>query len=87
MNKILNLFNKQYVINLFIKKILPTYPNFKGIKKIKIQAYKKNIWEETYHVVIKFSTFFITKNNKIIVLPIFCSAHSDEPRIFVYTAL
>ncbi len=87
MNKILNLFNEEYVVNLFTKKILPLYPDFKSIKKIKIHAYKKNIWEKTYHVVIKFSTFFITKENKIINLPIICSAHSDEPRKNVYTAL
>ena len=87
MNKILNLFDEQYVINLFNKKILPIYPDFKSIKKIKIHAYKKNIWEKTYHVVIKFSTYFLTKNNKIVILPIICSAHSDEPRKNVYTAL
>ena len=87
MNKILHLFDEQYVIDLLNKKVLPLYPDFDSIKKVKIRAYKKNIWEKTYHVVIEFKTIFITKEGKKKVLPIICSAHSDEPRKNVYDSL
>jgi len=87
MNKILHLFDEQYVLDLFKKKLLPKYPSFRAIKKIKIIPIKKNIWDYTYHVVIKFETKFITKDNKIKQLPIYCSAHSDEPRKNVYSGL
>ena len=87
MNKILQLFDKQYVIDLLKKKVLPLYPDFVDIKTLKIHAYKENIWEDTYHVVIEFKTAFITHDRKIKKLPIFCSAHSDEPRRNVYDAL
>ncbi|OGF25447.1 hypothetical protein A2331_05315 [Candidatus Falkowbacteria bacterium RIFOXYB2_FULL_34_18] len=87
MNKILQLFDENYVKNLFEKEVLPLYPDFAGIKKINIYAYKKNIWENTYHVVVEFKTDFITNDGKIKQLPIFCSAHSDEPRKNVYDSL
>jgi len=87
MNIIYKLFNEQFVKDLFKKKILPKYPDFIDIKKIKIQPHKKNIWETTYHVVIEFKTYFITKSGKTKILPIFCSAHSNEPRKNVYHVL
>ncbi len=87
MNKILHLFDENYVKKLFQEKVLPLYPDFCGVKKIKIRAPKKFIWETTYHVVIEFETSFKTKNGKIKKLPIYCSAHSDEPRKNVYNAL
>ncbi len=87
MNKIYNLFDEQYVIGLFKKKVLPLYPDFRKVKKIKIIAHKKNIWSETYHVVIEFRTYFINQEGKTKVLPIFCSAHSNEPRRNIYVAL
>ncbi|MFH1661588.1 MAG: phosphotransferase [Candidatus Falkowbacteria bacterium] len=87
MNIAKNLFNQEYVVKLFNKKVLPLYHDFKSIKKIKITPHKKYIWEETYHVVVEFKTTFNTVDNKIKKLPIFCSAHSDEPRKNVYSAL
>ncbi len=87
MNKILNLFNEEFVINFFKKKILPLYPDFKKIEEIKIIPHKKHVWEKTYHVVIEFETTFLSKKNKKNKLPIFCSAHSNEPRKNVYTSL
>ncbi len=87
MNKILYLFDENYVKNLFREKVLPLYPDFYDIKKIEIDAPKKYIWEKTYHVVIKFKTSFITKENKTKKLTIYCSAHSNEPRKNVYDAL
>jgi thiamine kinase-like enzyme len=88
MNKIYNLFDQDYVIKLFLKKILPYYPDFVGIKKIEIRSHKKGIWgENQYHVVLEFQTDFIDSEKKINRLPIFCSAHSNEPRKNVYTAM
>ncbi len=87
MNKILHLFDEQYVNDLFNKEILPLYPDFVKIKKIKIKTPKKYIWETTYHVVIEFETTFITKDKKEKKLPIYCTAHSEEPRKNVFKAL
>lgn len=87
MNKILKLFDNDYVTSLFTKKVLPLYPDFVKVKKIKIHAHKKHVWEDTYHVVIEFSTIFVTKEGKKKKLAIFCSAHSDEPRKNVYKSL
>ena len=87
MNKILNLCRKNYVLNYFNQKILPLYPDFKEIKKINIFTVKKNVWKTTYHVVIKFSTTFLTYDNQLVDLPIYCTAHSSEPRKNSYEAL
>jgi len=87
MNVINNLFDKKYIIDLFKKEILPKYPAFINIKNIKIIPHKKHIWEKTYHVVIEFKTSFLDKGGKQVVIPIFCSAHSSEPRENVYKAL
>ena len=87
MNKIYNLLDEKFVIALFIKEILPKYPNFSNIKQIKISSVKKHIWKTTYHVVIKFETVFITKNKKNNIIPVYCTAHSDEPRFNSFEAL
>jgi len=87
MNKILHLLEQPYVLNLFKKKVLPKYPEFKDIKKIKFNLIKDNIWTSTYHVVIKYQTVFITHENKLKTLPIYCSAHSEELRQNSYKAL
>src|SRR6056297_768912 len=86
-NPILKLFDKNYVIDLFKKKVLPLYPDFKDIKDLEIRTPKKYIWEETYHVVAEFKTVFLTFDNKEKKLSIYCSAYSDEPRRNVYKAL
>ena len=41
MNKILSLFDENYVRELFTEKVLPLYPKFSGIEKIEIKPYKK----------------------------------------------
>lgn len=87
MNKILELFDEEKVKELFKEKVLPFYPDFCEVKKIIIKPYKKQIWETTYHVVVQFNTFFKTRSGKIKKLPIICSAHSNEKRENVYTAL
>ena len=86
-NKILKLFDEQYVIELFKKEVLPQYPDFVDIKRVEIIPQKKLIWEETYHVVVEFKTTFVTNQKKIKKLHIFCTAHSSESRINVYKAL
>ena len=87
MNKILKLFDEQFVSKLFNDKLLPHYPDFSSIKKIVIKPIKDGVWEDTYHVVIEFRVTFNTKNNKTKKLSIFCSAHSDEPRKKSFEAL
>lgn len=87
MNKILQLFDDKYVLDMLSRKVLPLYPDFKEVKKVKIHAYKENIWEHTYHVVVEFRTTFVTKEGKKKRLPIICSAHSDEPRKNVHDSL
>ncbi|MDD5291523.1 MAG: hypothetical protein PHZ04_05515, partial [Patescibacteria group bacterium] len=84
MNIIHNLFDEKYVIDLFKKEVLPRYPDFVDIKKVKVRAHKNHVWETTYHVVLEFKTSFLTKTGRIKILPIFCSAHSEEPRKNVY---
>jgi len=87
MNKILNLFDENYVLNLFNREILPLYPGFKEIKQITIKPIKKNVWETTYHVVIEFLTTFSALDGRLIELPLYCSAHSSEPRKNSFAAL
>jgi len=87
MNQISNLFDEQFVKRLFEDKVLPLYGDFVGIKKIKIIPHKKHIWGHAYHLVIEFKTSFVSRDGKIKELPIFCSAHSNEPRKNVYDAL
>ncbi len=87
MNPVLNLFDEKFVTRLFEDKVLPLYGDFVGIKKVKIIPHKKHIWGRTYHIVVEFKTSFVSREGKIKELPIFCSAHSSEPRKNVYDAL
>ena len=87
MNKIWNFFDEDYSLELFSKKVLPQYPDFKKVEKVRIIPHKKKVWEETYHVVLEFKTYFRTKEGGVKSLSLFCSAHSDEPRKNVYYAL
>lgn len=87
MNKILKLYDKQYVIKLLTKRLLPHYPDFIKVEDVEIKKYKNNVWDHTYHVVVGFETILVNKRGKRVKLPIFCSAHSSEPRKNVYTAL
>lgn len=87
MEKVENLFDPNFVKELFLERVLPMYSDFKGIKKIKIISHKKLVWSQSFHVVLEFKTQFIRSNDKIITLPIFCSGHSHEARKNVFEAL
>ncbi len=87
MNKILNLFAEDFVLDYFKKNLLPLYPAFTDINRVTIKAYKKLVWETTYHVVISFGVYFIDVKGKAKKVPIVCVAHSDEPRENVFKAL
>lgn len=92
MNKINKLFDEKYVLNFFKRKVLPLYPDFKKIEKIKIIYHKNYVWETTYHVVLEFKTSFSyhpdnSRKTKIKVFSFFCTAHSSEPRKNVYDTL
>lgn len=80
MNKIYLLLDKDYVFNLFEKKIPIYYPKISKIERIEINYYKKLIWETTYHVVFSYDLFWLDKNGKEKKIQIVCSAHSSEPR-------
>jgi len=87
MNKINSLLDEKFVLALFKQEILPKYPEFSDIKEIKTTLIKNNIWASTYHVVIEYQTTFINSENKLAVLPIYTTAHSDEPRLNSFEAL
>lgn len=92
MNKIEKLFDVKYLIKFFNKRILPLYPDFKKVEKIKIIPHKKFIWTGSYHIVLEFKASFSLKLNegkrkKIKKLSFFCTAHSSEPRKNVYDIL
>lgn len=87
MNKILQLFNENFVADLFKREVLPHYPVFIAISRVEIKPYKELIWETTYHVVIRFNTYFLKATGEEIKIPIVCSAHSDESRDNIYLAL
>ncbi len=91
MNKIEKLFDNKYILNFFNKRILPLYPDFKKIEKIKIIHHKKFIWVGSYHVVSEFKVSFLLNSvackKKVKRLSFFCTAHSSEPRKNVYDVL
>ncbi len=87
MNKIRQLLDEQFVVDLFTKEVLPHYPAFSKVSRVAIRPYKDMIWETTYHVVIGFDTYFLKPNGEEVKIPIVCSAHSSEPRENVYQAL
>jgi len=86
-NMIEHLFKEKYIIDLFKREVLPKFPGFSDIRNIEIIPHKKFIWEKSYHVVVEFKTVFIEKNGKEKTVPIFCSAHSEEPRENIFKAL
>lgn len=87
MNKILPLFDENFAIDYLKRKLLPLYPAFTDIKRVKIEPYKKMIWETTYHVVVGFKVYFLKAEGSEKKMSVVCSAHSDEPRQNVYAAL
>ena len=87
MNKIKQLFDEQYVMELFNREVLPLYSEFVAISRVAIRPYKDLMWQTTYHVVIGFRVHFLTASGEESVVPIVCSAHSSEPRENVYLGL
>lgn len=87
MNKADLLFDENYLQDLFVKEVLPLYPNFSAIKKIDVRPYKKLIWETTYHVVIKYLTHFVDAQGQESRVPIVATAHSSEERENVFLTL
>lgn len=88
MNKGSKLLDKEFITEFLRKRILPMYPDFIDIKSVKLCPYKDYVWKgEAYHIVVEYRTRFVTKEGKIKTLPIFCSAHWEEPRKNVYNAL
>lgn len=87
MNKILPLFDEKFALGYLRKKLLPLFPDFNDIKRVKIEPYKKMIWETTYHVVVGFKIYFLTSEGTEVKIPVVCSAHSDEPRENVFITL
>jgi len=87
MNKILKLLDENFVLDLFSREVLPQYPEYSEIQKIKFQPYKKLVWETTYHVVFGFEVSFLKADQTTDKILIVCTAHSNEPRKNVYEAL
>ncbi len=87
MNKIRKLLDEKYVTDYLRKKLLPLYPDFRTIEKIRIIPHKKLIWETTYHVVFEFEASFLAHDGTHHTLPIFCTAHSNESRKCVFKSL
>lgn len=87
MNKILQLFDEEYVLAMLRRKLLPLYPAFSGIEKIKIIPYKKLIWATTYHVVVGYDVYLSDSSPETTKILVVCSAHSDEPRENVFEAM
>jgi thiamine kinase-like enzyme len=87
MNKILQLFSEDYVVNLFREKLLPLYPEYKDVVSVKIKPYKKMVWTTTYHVVIGFSVNLVDVNDVKKNVLVVCSAHSSEERKNVFDAM
>ncbi|MDP2708844.1 MAG: aminoglycoside phosphotransferase family protein [bacterium] len=86
MNKINSLLDQKFVLDFFMKEIQPKYPQYPIIKKISLNLVKNNIWTTTYHVVIEYKAVFSDTGGKRKTLPIYCTAHSDEPRLNSFEA-
>lgn len=87
MNQANFLFDENYIKALFLRKVLVQYPHFTGISRIKIKPYKKLMWETTYHVVIKYTTYFLSATGQEVRIPIVATAHSSEERENVFLTL
>ena len=88
MNKANQLFDKAFMLSYLRERVLPFYSHFADIRSIKLIPHKDYVWEgSAYHVVIEYRTRFIDHKGKIKSLPIFCSAHWEEPRKNVYDSL
>lgn len=87
MNKILYLFDENFVKELFRAELLPVYPVFSDIKRVKVKPFKKMIWTTTYHVVVAYEVYLQKPDGKESKKYVVCSAHSEEPRENVFKAM
>jgi len=88
MAKIQDLLSEEFMSDYLRAKVLPLYAQAKKIENFEIIPRKEYIWgDEWYHVVIEYKITFLNKDDKEFTKPIFCSAHWEEPRRNVYTAL
>lgn len=87
MNPASLLLDENYIRELFRQEVLPQYPGFQSIGKIRIRPYKKMMWSTTYHMVIKYVTHFIAEDGASVRLPIVATAHSSEAREKVFSTL
>lgn len=83
MNKILRLFDEDFVLDYLRRKLLPIYRDYSGIEKVRIRPHKKMIWDHTYHVVVEFEVFFVGGDK----VSVFGTAHSEELRSELYKNL
>lgn len=79
-NRILRFFDQEFMTKFFQERLLPCYPGYRTVRSIEIRPIKKNVWDTTYHVVIEYKTT-IEGPDGVRVLPIFATAHSNEPRL------
>jgi aminoglycoside phosphotransferase len=80
MNKAFDLFDADRMAEIFRKKILPLYPQYRKIVAVSVKPYKKLIWETTYQVVVDYRVSFADDAGQTAKIEIVCSAHSEEPR-------
>lgn len=80
MNIIRQLLDEEFVKQFFTRELLPLLPEFKSIESVEIKPIKDHIWHTTYHVVFRIRTAFTRQDGKQESWPIFCTAHSSEPR-------
>lgn len=87
MNKILKLYKKEFAEDFLRKNVLSKLADYIDIRSVIIREHKTHIWENTYHVVIEYYTKVVKKDGKTKNISIFCVAHSQEPRKYVFDVL
>jgi len=87
MNIIYQLLDPEFARAYLAERLLPCYPAYKSLGEIIIRPVKQHIWEHTYHVVIEYQTELLSRKGQVLNLPIYASAHSNEPRKNVYDGM
>lgn len=87
MNKILNLFNQEFVLRFLPEEVLKPAGIEGEIKSLKISPYKKQVWTSTYHVVLAYSIKLEQGDGKKKNMKIVLTAHSGEDRESVFRVL
>lgn len=78
-----NLFNEEYITELFDSNLKKIFPDFIRIEKLQILPIKKRLGSDFEHVVAGYSFLIIKKidnERKYLRLNVYCSAHSDGSR-------